>query len=176
VDVFTPHVQLAEQLGVRVALENCPHGPGGGNFVNGPDSWDAVFAALDSSYLGIELDPSHLVFRFMDYERAIRDYCSRVFHVHAKDAMIRRDVLGRVGIHGEGWWCFRIPGLGEVDWTRFIDTLRLAGYDGAVVIENEDPYFGTGGRDIIYQDSTNLPPESRRAFRYGYDHLRPLIT
>jgi sugar phosphate isomerase/epimerase len=176
VEVFTPHLQMAEELGLRVALENCPHGPGGGNFVNGPESWDAVFEAVDSDLLGIELDPSHLVFRFMDYGQAIRDYGPRIFHVHAKDAMIRWNVLGRVGIYGEGWWCFRIPGLGGVDWTRFIDALRLAGYDGAVVIENEDPYFGTGGRDIIYQDTTDLPPASRRAFRYGYHHLRSMVV
>jgi len=90
--------------------------------------------------------------------------------------MIRWDVLGRVGIYGEGWWCFRVPGLGEVDWTRFVDALRLAGYDGAMVIENEDPYFGTGGRDIIYQDPTDLPRASKQAFIYGYHHLRPLMA
>jgi sugar phosphate isomerase/epimerase len=175
-EVFTPHLELAERLGVKVALENCPHGPGGGNFINGPESWDAAFEAIDSDFLGIEMDPSHLVFRFIDYGRAIRDYGSRIFHVHAKDTMIRWDVLGRVGIYGSGWWCFRIPGLGEVNWARFIDALRLAGYDGAVVIENEDPYFGTGGRDIIYQDPADLPHASRQAFLYGYRHLRPLIA
>jgi len=175
VEVFTPHLKLAERLGVRIALENCPHGPGGGNFVNGPESWDAVFEAVDSDALGIEMDPSHLVFRFIDYEKAVRDYAPRIFHVHAKDTMIRWEVLKRVGIYGEGWWCFRIPGLGEVDWGRFIDALRLGGYDGAVVVENEDPFFGTGGRDIIYQDTTNLPPASKQAFLYSYRHLRPLV-
>jgi sugar phosphate isomerase/epimerase len=129
---------------------------------------------VDSDFLGIELDSSHAVFRFMDCEQAIRDYGSRIFLVHARYTMIRWDVLGRVGIYGEGWWCFRIPGLGEVDWPCFVDALRLAGYDGAVVIESEDPYFGTGGRDIINQDPTDLPPASRRPIRYGYKHLRPL--
>lgn len=176
VDAFTPHLELAERLGVKIALENCPHGPGGGNFVNGPESWDMVFEAADSDFLGIEMDPSHLVFRFMDYERAICDYGPKIFHVHAKDTMIRWDVLGRVGIYGEGWWCFRVPGLGEVDWMRFIDALRLAGYGGAVVIENEDPYFGTDGWDIIHQDPTDLPSASKQAFLYGYRHLRPLMV
>lgn len=162
-------------MGVKIALENCPHRPGGGNFVNGPESWHAVFEAVDSDFLGIELDPSHLVFHFIDHERAIRDYGPKIFHVHAKDTTIRWEVLGRVGIYGEGWWCFRIPGLGEVDWRRFIDALRLAGYDGAVVIENEDSYFGTGARDIIYQDPTHLPLTSKQAFLYSYRHLHPLM-
>jgi sugar phosphate isomerase/epimerase len=41
-----------------------------------------------------------------------------------------------------GWWRYRVPGLGQVDWRRIIDILYEAGYDGVVSVEHEDPVWG----------------------------------
>ena len=41
-----------------------------------------------------------------------------------------------------GWWRYRVPGRGMLDWNRLIDTLYNAGYDGAIAVEHEDPVWG----------------------------------
>ena len=32
-----------------------------------------------------------------------------------------------------GWWRYRVPGLGQVDWRRVVDTLYEGGFDAADV-------------------------------------------
>jgi sugar phosphate isomerase/epimerase len=40
------------------------------------------------------------------------------------------------------WHTPRIPGLGDINWARFMGALYEAGYDGPVCIEVEDDTFG----------------------------------
>ena len=42
----------------------------------------------------------------------------------------------------------KIPGLGDVDWSKFVSALTDIGYDGAACIEVEDRSF-EGSRDMI---------------------------
>ena len=76
----------------------------------------------------------------IDYERVVRDYAAKLFHVHAKDLEIDRDGLYRNGTIslGMGWQVPRLPGLGEVRWDRFVAALYRAGYDDVVSVEHED--------------------------------------
>ena len=164
--VWPPLVEYAEARGVRIAVENCPmvfdrsRWPGGTNLSYCPAAWDAMFEAIPSPALGLNLDPSHLVWLQVDYERAVRDYGSRIFHVHAKDTEIRRDELYRRSILslGVGWQAGRIPGRGEVDWARFVGALRYVGYDGVVSVEHED-------HDL----------DVEAGFEVARDALRPLL-
>ena len=42
------------------------------------------------------------------------------------------------------WWTYRIPGRGEIDWSRMLGELKKIGYSGTVSIEHEDKdYEGT---------------------------------
>ena len=102
-----------------------------------------MFSIVDSPSFGLNLDPSHLVWLQIDYERVVRDYASKLLHVHAKDMEIDRDGLYRNGTVslGMGWQVPRLPGLGEVRWDRFIAALYRAGYDFVVSIEHEDRAF-----------------------------------
>ena len=59
--------------------------PGGNNLAWAPAIWDEMFAAIPDANFGLNLDPSHLVWLQIDYERAVYDYADRIFHVHAKD-------------------------------------------------------------------------------------------
>ena len=79
----------------------------------------------------------------IDIERVVREFGSRLYHVHAKDLQIDREGLYEHGIMsaGIGWQVPRLPGLGEVRWDRFLAALYQAGYDGCVVIEHEDRGF-----------------------------------
>ena len=41
-----------------------------------------------------------------------------------------------------GWWRYRIPGLGEVDFRRYVDALYEGGFEGVLSVEHEDPVWG----------------------------------
>ncbi|MDX6325757.1 MAG: hypothetical protein QOK15_2111, partial [Nocardioidaceae bacterium] len=49
-----------------------------------------------------------------------------------------------------GWWRYRVPGLGEVDWRRLIDVLYEGGYDGFISVEHEDPVW-SGSTERVKQ-------------------------
>jgi sugar phosphate isomerase/epimerase len=143
-EVWPPLVRHAENLGVRLGIENCPmlfsqdEWPGGKNLAVSPAVWRELFEALPSASLGLNFDPSHLIWQQIDYVRCIREFGPRIVHVHAKDTRIDRDRLYATGILGFVWQTAKLPGLGEVDWSAFFAALTDAGYNGAVCIEVED--------------------------------------
>jgi sugar phosphate isomerase/epimerase len=165
-------VGYAGERGVRVAIENCPmifsydEWPGGNNLAWAPAIWDEMFSAIPDANFGLNLDPSHLVWLMVDYERAVYDYAERIFHVHAKDMEIRRDGLYRHGTFssGIGWQVPRLPGLGEVDWPRFIAALYAVGYDHVISVEHEDRRF-EGDEELV-----------KRGFLIARNALRPSIA
>jgi sugar phosphate isomerase/epimerase len=150
---FRGILAFAEDMGVRVMIENCPmigwKKPGvPGNYAYSPELWEALFHEVPSPNFGINFDPSHLVWLGIDYLKAVQDFGSRIFHAHAKDCEISPEGLFRFGVYGEqlgsdprhpGWWRYRIPGKGSVDWKAFSSALRNAGYDDVLSIELEDP-------------------------------------
>jgi sugar phosphate isomerase/epimerase len=148
-EIWPPLVEYAGERGVKIAIENCPmifsydEWPGGTNLAWSPAIWEEMFAAIPADNFGLNLDPSHLVWLMIDYERAVYDFADRIFHVHAKDLEVRRDGLYRHGTFsgGIGWQVPRLPGLGEVRWGRFISALYATGYDYVVSVEHEDRRF-----------------------------------
>jgi sugar phosphate isomerase/epimerase len=147
--VWPDLVRVAADHGVKIAIENCPmifsddEWPGGQNLMYAPAMWREVFDYLDGDTLGLNLDPSHLVWQMIDYERVVREFAGRIYHVHAKDMEIDRNGLYEHGVMsaGIGWQVPRLPGLGEIRWDRFISALYKAGYNYAVVVEHEDRRF-----------------------------------
>jgi sugar phosphate isomerase/epimerase len=164
-------VAHAEDRGVNIAIENCPmifswdEWPGGTNLASTPAIWDEMFTLIPSERFGLNLDPSHLVWLQIDYERVVRDYASRILHVHAKDMEIDRDGLYRNGTVsiGMGWQVPRLPGLGEVRWDRFLSQLYRVGYDGVVSVEHEDRAFERT-QELV-----------ERGFLIARDALRPYL-
>jgi len=143
--VFSPLVKKAEDKGIKIAIENCPmmhgHPFKGINIAFTPKVWSLMFEAVNSPNLGLEFDPSHLYWLGTDYIQAIKDFKDKIFHVHAKDTEIFYDKLSEETIYGSGWWRYRLPGLGEIDWQKFIATLYDIDYKGDIAIEHEDPVF-----------------------------------
>ena len=137
-------LQEAEAAGVKIGIEHCPmlfsdhEWPGGKNLATSPAVWRELFAAFPGSTLGLNFDPSHLIWQFIDCGRAIREFGSRIVHVHAKDERIDRERLYEVGVLGLGWHKPKLPGLGDVNWTEFFAALTDSGYRGPVCIEVED--------------------------------------
>jgi sugar phosphate isomerase/epimerase len=145
--VWPDLIKEAESAGVNLGLENCPmlfsidEWPGGKNLAVSPDIWRTIFKELPSTRLGLNFDPSHLIWQHIDYVRCVREFGKRFVHVHAKDTHIDRDRLYERGILGLGWHIAKIPGLGDVDWGQLFSALTDTGYQGAVCIEVEDRAF-----------------------------------
>ena len=170
--VWPPLVRFAREHDVKIAIENCPmifsadEWPGGRNLAYSPAIWRRMFEIVPDDNFGLNLDPSHLVWQFIDYTRAVRDFSSRVFHVHAKDMEVDREGLYEQGVMslGVGWQVPRLPGLGEVRWDRFISALYAIGYDWVVSVEHEDRKF-EGSLELV-----------QRGFLIARNALRPLIV
>jgi len=142
--VWPSIIKHADACGVSIGLENCPmiftddEWPGGKNLPVSPALWRRIFSELKSDKVGLNIDPSHLIWQHIDYARCIRDFAKRIVHVHAKDTRIDADKLYDVGILGLGWHIAKLPGLGDVNWSAFFSALSDTGYRGAVCIEVED--------------------------------------
>jgi sugar phosphate isomerase/epimerase len=129
-------INLAEDRGIRIAIENCP-----GNIAYRPDIWRRIFETIPSRNLGLEFDPSHLICQMIDAVRAADEFGDRIYHTHVKDAQILWDRVAENGIRSEGWCPHRLPGFGELDWAGFITVLKKHKYDYALSIEHEDPFY-----------------------------------
>jgi sugar phosphate isomerase/epimerase len=146
---WPPIIAYAEARGVRVAIENCPmyftgdEWPSGKNLAYSPAIWRRMFAAIPSPCFGLNYDPSHLLWQHIDYLRPIYEFKDRIFHVHLKDAKIDFDRLADVGILATPLEFHqpKLPGLGGIEWGRFISALTDVRYEGPACIEVEDRSF-----------------------------------
>jgi sugar phosphate isomerase/epimerase len=147
--VWRPLIKFAEDHGVKIGIENCPmlfsndEWPGGKNLAHSPAVWRRMFDEIPSDHFGLNYDPSHLVWQQMDYIKPLWEFADRIFHVHAKDVRIDRHRLDDEGILATPlkFHTPKIPGLGEIDWSRFLSVLGDTGYRGPVCIEVEDRSF-----------------------------------
>ena len=174
--VFPPLVDYAAERGVTLMIENCvmegwtPDGTPG-NLAYSPELWEWMFG------LGLKLnfDPSHLLWLGIDPIAALRPYVEHVAHAHAKDAETfpeqrnRFGFFGRLATRGDdpwdmGWWRYRIPGLGEVDFRRYVDALYEGGFDGVLSVEHEDPVWG------------GSPARVDQGLQIAHRTLRPLVV
>lgn len=147
--IWPPIMKYAEEKGVRIAIENCPmlftkdEWPGGQNLMTTPANWRKVFEILDSPNFGINYDPSHFIWQQIDYIKPLYEFKDKIFHVHYKDIKVYRDKLSDVGIMATPleFMTPKIPGLGDVDWGKYVSALTDIGYDGYTCIEVEDKAF-----------------------------------
>ena len=148
-EVWPPIIKLAEELGVKIAIENCPmlfgadQWPGGQNLMTTPANWKKVFALLPSDNLGINYDPSHFVWQMIDYIKPLYAFKDKIFHVHYKDIKVYPDKLNEVGImaYPLDFMSPKLPGLGDVNWSKFVSALTDIGYNGYTCLEVEDKAF-----------------------------------
>lgn len=137
---FLPLLDYAKDHGIKLAIENCP--AGGFNIGRSPYFWREIFSAADNSpYLGLEFDPSHLVWLQIDWKKALDEFAGKVLTLHAKDTLLNTDILADRGLYEPGWWEYKIPGLGVIDWTALFAILKEHDFTGAINIEHEDSAF-----------------------------------
>jgi sugar phosphate isomerase/epimerase len=138
-DVFNEkYLPVCEKLDVAMGWENYPTG---NNFASTPAAMQAVFDRVPSKRLGLEFDPSHFVRLYIDPVSAAWQFKDRILAAHAKDTEITQHVLQQVGIAGQGWWRYRIPGQGIVNWTAFLTVLLQIRFNGGIAVEHEDPFW-----------------------------------
>ena len=145
-DVWNPLIHQAEGNDVKVAIENCPmyfssdEWPSGKNLAISPTISRRMFSDIESDHFGLNYDPSHLLWQQMDHLKPIKEFSSKFFHTHAKDAKMDQSALDEVGILATPleYHAPRPPGRGDIDWAQFFNTLKQVGYNGAVCIEVED--------------------------------------
>jgi len=173
--VFPALVDYAGERGVKLIIENCVmegwHPDGyPGNIAYSPELWEWMF----SLGLFLNFDPSHLLWLGIDPVEALRPYVDRVANAHAKDAETFQRERNRYGFFGRvstreqdpwdmGWWRYRIPGLGQVDFPRYVDALYEGGFDGALAVEHEDPVWG------------GTPELVEAGLRIAHNNLRGLV-
>jgi len=173
--VLPPLVDYAGERGVRLVIENCPmegwHPDAyPGNLAYSPELWEWMF----SLGLYLNYDPSHLVWMGIDPVTALRPYVDRIPHAQAKDIQLFPDKRDRYGWPGRaverpdpwdvGWWRYRVPGRGEVDWSGVVDALYEGGFTGVLSVEHEDPVWG-GDEDRV-----------KAGLEIAHRTLRPLIV
>jgi sugar phosphate isomerase/epimerase len=168
-------VDHAGERGVKIIIENCVmegwHPDGyPGNIAYSPELWEWMFS------LGVYLnyDPSHLLWLGIDPVTALKPYVDRIPHAQAKDTQLDPAARDRYGFFGktlsrehpwdEGWWRYRVPGLGQVDWSGVVDTLYEGGFTGVLSVEHEDPVWG-GTEEKVKQ-----------GLRIAHRTLSPLIV
>jgi sugar phosphate isomerase/epimerase len=138
-DVFNEkYLPVCEKLDVAMGWENYPTAV---NFASTPAAMQAVFDRVPSKRLGLEFDPSHFVRQYIDPVSAAWQLKDRILAVHAKDTEITQPVLQQVGIAGHGWWRYRIPGQGIVNWTAFLTVLLQIRFNGGIAVEHEDQFW-----------------------------------
>ncbi len=104
------YFKVLEANKVRILWEPYAGGP---NIATGPVGWEALFKKFNNSpNVGLQFDPSHLVWQMMDEVQAARDFGDKIYDVHLKDTEILWHLVKKGGIqpvNRQSWWRFRVP-------------------------------------------------------------------
>ncbi len=128
---------FARDHGVRVCLEM--HGA---QCVYNVESFLRLREATDET-IGLNFDPSHLMWMGADPVAAAARVAGSIYHVHAKDTRVeaaaqvngRLDTKPVVPVAGRSWNFVAVgEGQGPAFWERLVGQLRAGGYDDVMSI------------------------------------------
>ena len=140
VRLWTPILDEFDRCGVKFALEVHPT-----EIAYDFYTTQRLFGAFGHRpTLGLNFDPSHLLWQGVTPHLFLREFGDRVYHVHMKDVAVNRD--GRAGILGSHLpfgdsrrgWNFRSLGHGDVNFEEIIRALNDMNYSGPLSVEWED--------------------------------------
>ena len=139
-DRWNPILDVFQECGVKFGLEVHPT-----EIAFDIYSAERALQAIDNrEEFGFNFDPSHLIWQGVDPVEFIREFPDRIFHVHAKDAIV--SLNGKSGILSSHLdfgdprrgWDFRSPGRGGVNFEEIVRALNQIGYEGPLSVEWED--------------------------------------
>ncbi|MCY8930548.1 sugar phosphate isomerase/epimerase [Bacillus subtilis] len=152
-DVAIPYwkelVQKAEACGVeKIALENFSS-----QLVYNPETLFRLRNAV-GPMVGLNLDPSHLLWMGADPIIAARELGEAIHHVHGKDVRIERHLAAVNGLletkevtdPANRAWNYVAVGCGQdlQWWKEFFSVVKMMGYDDEVSLEMEDLTMSPG--------------------------------
>ena len=162
------YVPVLEKLDLSMGWENYPTAE---NFATVPATWEKIFSLVPSPRLGLEFDPSHFIRQYIDPIATAWHFRDRIRAGHAKDTEIIQLVLSQVGIHGEGWWRYRIPGQGLLNWPAFVTVLLQVGFQGGLAVEHEDDFWDVRNTER----EPDFPQERKDGFILAHRFLRQYL-
>ena len=114
-------------------------------------NFNYLFHIIDSPYFGLNYDPSHFVWQQIDYIAPLYEFKDKIFHVHYKDIKMYPDRLKECGVmaYPLDYMSPKLPGLGDVDWGKYVSALTDIGYEGPTCIEVEDKAFENSKERIL---------------------------
>lgn len=141
VSLWTPILEEYKRCGVKYALEVHPTEIAF-DFYSSQKLFREKFK--DNETLGINFDPSHLIWQGIKPHLFIREFADTIYHVHIKDTLV--NLHGTEGLIGSflefgdtrRGWNFVSPGHGSVDFELIIRELNAIKYDGPLSVEWED--------------------------------------
>ena len=136
---WDPILDVFAECGVRFAAEVHPS-------ELAYDYWTTqkMLETIDRPELGINWDPSHMVWQDLDPAGFLADFAGKIYHVHAKDW--KKNLNGRNGRLSShlpradprrGWDVVSV-GHGDVPWESCFRMLNSIGYTGPISVEWED--------------------------------------
>ncbi len=145
------YTKFAKDNGVeKIAIEEFPC-----QLVHNVRSLNKLIEAVgsNSSMIGMNLDPSHLMIQGADPIAAARALGDKIFYIHGKDARIERGLSDIDGLlenlpvenTSERTWNYVAVGCGKdlKWWKEFFSVARMMGYNGYVSLEMEDLTMST---------------------------------
>lgn len=139
-ELWTPIFDVFDEYNVKYALEVHPT-----EIAFDYYSTKKLLETFDyRETLGLNFDPSHLLWQGINPNVFLKDFSDRIYHVHMKDVKMMLD--GRTGILGSHiefgdtrrGWNFVSLGHGDVDFDGIIRELNQMGYSGPLSVEWED--------------------------------------
>jgi sugar phosphate isomerase/epimerase len=139
-DLWTPIFDVFDEVGVKFALEVHPTEIAFDYYTT-----QRLLERFDNrETLGINFDPSHLIWNMVNPAVFLRDFAKKIYHVHMKDTKLNFD--GRTSVIGSHLtfgdtrrgWNFVSLGHGSVDFDAIIRELNQMKYEGPLSIEWED--------------------------------------
>lgn len=146
---------LAERLGIRMAIE--PLNRFETYFINRADQALAMADAVGPR-CGVCLDAFHMNIEEMDFLGAIRQAGKRIYDFHVADN-------NRLA-----------AGLGALNWTAIVQSLKGVGYDGALTAEFVAPIDRTPVSPYPDQLETNPVNISPEQLKFIQDHGSSLLS
>lgn len=136
-------IKLAKEHGIeKIALEN--HGC---QLVYNPETLFKLRNQV-GDFVGMNFDPSHLLWMGGDPILAARTLGKAIYHIHAKDVRVEKGLVDSDGVldtktidlFSKRTWNYVALGHGhDIGWWKeFFSVVSMVGYDGPVSLEMED--------------------------------------